>query len=123
MATRLVQIAMNAQDDSALGHFWAAALGWGMSSEGPGVTNLEPVGFAYPDPAAVCIDVLAVPESRMVWLAGGSVGRTKPGLRLVLGEAFVGERQPAQSLLGSGPSSGRHPRRRALVASGPESTS
>ena len=45
-----------ARDDSALGQFWAEALGWDISSEGPGVTNVEPVGFNYPDPAAVCID-------------------------------------------------------------------
>ena len=66
MATRLVQIAMNARDDSALGRFWAEALGWSVASEGPGVTNLEPVGFAYPDPIAVCIDILAVPEPKTV---------------------------------------------------------
>lgn len=64
MATRLVQIAMDARDDSALGRFWAEALGWGLDSEGPGVTNLEPVGFAYPDPVALCIDVLRVPEPK-----------------------------------------------------------
>jgi hypothetical protein len=58
MPLRLVQIAMDARDDSAVGRFWAEALGWGVSSEEPGVTNVEPVGFAYPDPAAVCIDVL-----------------------------------------------------------------
>jgi len=40
MATRLVQINMKARDDSALGGFWAAALGWAVSSEEPGVTNL-----------------------------------------------------------------------------------
>jgi hypothetical protein len=66
MATRLVQIAMNARDDSAVGRFWAEALGWGISSEEPGVTSLEPAGFVYPDPAAVCIDILAVPESKTV---------------------------------------------------------
>ena len=66
MALRLVQIAMNARDDSAVGRFWAAALGWGVSSEGPGVTSVEPVGFGYPDPTAVCIDVLAVPEPKTV---------------------------------------------------------
>lgn len=58
MATRLVQINMKARDDSALGGFWAAVLGWEISSEGPGVTNLEPVGFVYPDPVAVCIDLV-----------------------------------------------------------------
>src|SRR5215472_3446622 len=66
MALRPVQIAMNARDDSAVGRFWAEALGWGIDSEEPGVTNLEPVGFAYPSPTAVCIDVLAVPEPKTV---------------------------------------------------------
>ena len=66
MATRLVQIAMNARDDAAVGRFWAQALGWTMSSEEPGVTNLEPAVFTYPDPVAVCIDVIAVPEPKTV---------------------------------------------------------
>ncbi|GLX18723.1 MULTISPECIES: VOC family protein [Streptomyces] len=66
MTTRLVQINMKAHDDAALGRFWAEALGWGIDSEGPGVTNLEPVGFSYPDPAAVCIDIIARPEPKTV---------------------------------------------------------
>ncbi|GAA0579080.1 VOC family protein [Paractinoplanes ferrugineus] len=64
MATRFVQINMKARDDAALGGFWAGALGWAMSSEGPGVTNLEPVGFDYPDPAAVCIDLVVSAEPK-----------------------------------------------------------
>src|ERR1700730_15507670 len=66
MATRLVQINMKARDDSALGGFWAEALGWGVSSEGPGVTTLEPEGFVYPDPVAVCLDLIASPEPKTV---------------------------------------------------------
>jgi predicted enzyme related to lactoylglutathione lyase len=66
MATRLVQINMKARDDAALGGFWAAVLGWGRSSEGPGVTNLEPPGFVYPDPVAVCIDLVASEEPKTV---------------------------------------------------------
>ncbi|MGW5558090.1 VOC family protein [Micromonospora sp. NPDC003944] len=66
MATRLVQINMKARDDSALGIFWAQALGWGVSSEGPGVTNLEPEGFVYPDPVAVCIDLVVSSEPKTV---------------------------------------------------------
>jgi Glyoxalase-like domain len=66
MTLRLVQIAMNARDDAAVGRFWAEALGWGVSSEEPGVTSVEPVGFVYPDSVAVCIDVLSVPESKTV---------------------------------------------------------
>ncbi|HEY0934634.1 MAG TPA: VOC family protein [Trebonia sp.] len=66
MATRLVQLNMKARDDSALGGFWAQALGWGISSEAPGVTNLEPAGFVYPDPVAVCLDLVASPEPKTV---------------------------------------------------------
>lgn len=66
MATRLVQITMKALDDSALGRFWAEALGWGMDSEGPGVTNLQPVDLVYPDPVAVCVDIVADPEPKKV---------------------------------------------------------
>jgi hypothetical protein len=66
MATRLVQVNFKARDDSALGRFWAEALGWGVSSEGPGVTNVEPVDFVWPDPVAVCIDVVAVPDPETV---------------------------------------------------------
>jgi len=66
MALRLVQIAIDARDGSAAGRFWAEALGWGVSSEEPGVTNVGPVGFAYPDPVAVCVDVVAVPEPKTV---------------------------------------------------------
>ncbi|MGA4844457.1 VOC family protein [Streptomyces sp. G45] len=66
MATRLVQIHMKALDDSAVGRFWAEALGWGTDSEGPGVTNLEPKGFTYPGPTAVCIDVVRDPNPKTV---------------------------------------------------------
>jgi predicted enzyme related to lactoylglutathione lyase len=66
MVTRLVQINMKAHDDSALGGFWAKALGWAISSEGPGVTNLEPEGFVYPDPVAVCIDLIVSTEPKTV---------------------------------------------------------
>ncbi|WP_430791125.1 VOC family protein [Actinoplanes sp. G11-F43] len=66
MATRLVQLNMKARDDAALGGFWASLLGWEISSEGPGVTNLEPVGFVYPDPVAVCLDLIVSAEPKTV---------------------------------------------------------
>ena len=66
MALRLVQVNFKARDDSALGRFWAEVLGWGVSSEGPSVTNVEPVGLVLPDPAAVCVDVVAVPDPETV---------------------------------------------------------
>ncbi|MFF4623689.1 VOC family protein [Nonomuraea jabiensis] len=66
MALRLVQVNFKARDDAALGRFWAEALGWGVSSEGPGVTNLEPKGFVWPDPAGFYIDVVTVPDPETV---------------------------------------------------------
>jgi hypothetical protein len=65
MTLRPVQVNIKALDHEAVGRFWAQALGWGVSSEGPGVTNVEPGdGFVWPDPVAVCVDVVAVPEPR-----------------------------------------------------------
>ena len=66
MALRLVQVNFKSADDQALGRFWADALGWGLSSEGPGVANVEPVDFTWPDPSAVCIDVVRVPDPETV---------------------------------------------------------
>jgi hypothetical protein len=66
MALRLVQVNFKAGDDSALGRFWAEALGWDVSSSGSGATNAAPVGFVWTDPdAAVCVDVIAVPDPEM----------------------------------------------------------
>ncbi|TMR20544.1 VOC family protein [Nonomuraea turkmeniaca] len=66
MALRPVQVNFKARDDSTLGRFWADALGWGMSSEGPGVTNLEPEGLDWPDPAGFYIDFVTVPDPETV---------------------------------------------------------
>jgi hypothetical protein len=63
---RLVQVNFKARDDSALGRFWAQALGWGISGEEPGVTAVAPEGFVWPDPAVVCVDVVAVPDPETV---------------------------------------------------------
>ena len=64
VATRLVQVNMKARDVEALGAFWAQALGWRLDSEGPGVVNLEPGGFVYPDPAVVYLDLVTSPEPK-----------------------------------------------------------
>jgi predicted enzyme related to lactoylglutathione lyase len=66
MTLQLVQVNFKARDEAALGRFWAEVLGWGVSSEGPGVTNLEPVGFDWPDPSAVCVDLVRVPDPETV---------------------------------------------------------
>ncbi|MEU8706321.1 VOC family protein [Streptomyces sp. NPDC048565] len=66
MTLQLVQVNFKARDESALGRFWAEVLGWGLSSEGPGVVNLEPAGFDWPDPSAVCVDLVRVPDPEAV---------------------------------------------------------
>jgi hypothetical protein len=55
----LFKINMKARDDSALGGFWGGDARLGSLQRGPGVTNLEPEGFVYPDPVAVCLDLIA----------------------------------------------------------------
>lgn len=62
MALRLVQVNIKAGDDAALGRFWAAALGWAVRGAGSGATPVQPAGFVWPDPAAVTVDVVAVPD-------------------------------------------------------------
>ncbi|MGW6200803.1 VOC family protein [Kribbella sp. NPDC055110] len=66
MATRLVQISIKANDSSALGRFWAEALGWEVTADNAEETNLEPEGFSYPDPSAVCIDLIPTPLPKSV---------------------------------------------------------
>ncbi|MFJ6795027.1 VOC family protein [Streptomyces sp. NPDC091268] len=66
MATRLVQIAMQARDSSALGRFWAQALGWKVTGEEPDETTVEPDGYTYPEPAALSLAVLRVPKPKTV---------------------------------------------------------
>ncbi|MER7247540.1 VOC family protein [Kribbella sp. NPDC000426] len=58
MATRLVQAVIKAQDNSALGRFWAEALGWKVTGDKPEETNLEPEGVTYPDASAVVVDLI-----------------------------------------------------------------
>ncbi len=58
-----MQIATKAQGNSALGRCWAEAPGWSVVDDGPEVTGIEPPGFTYPGPVALCVDVLRVPEA------------------------------------------------------------
>ncbi|WP_436770923.1 VOC family protein [Yinghuangia sp. YIM S09857] len=64
MALRPVQVNIKAIDAVAVGAFWAAALGW--TAFRPGATSY--VGpseeFVWPDPVAVGIDVVPVPEPK-----------------------------------------------------------
>ncbi|MGW0915238.1 VOC family protein [Streptomyces sp. NPDC002784] len=64
MALRPVMVNIKAVDHAAVGRFWAEALGW--SAYSPGVTTYvgPPGGLVWPDPVAVGIDVVPVPEAR-----------------------------------------------------------
>lgn len=64
MALRPVQVNIKARDHSAVGRFWAAALGWTAHSTASGVTTYVAPGrdFVWPDPVTVGIDVVSVPE-------------------------------------------------------------
>ncbi|MFG2881930.1 VOC family protein [Streptomyces sp. NPDC048297] len=64
MALRPVLVNIKALDDSAVGRFWAEALGWSVSSPMPGETSVGRDGFDWRDPARVCVDVVAVPEPK-----------------------------------------------------------
>ena len=65
MAVRPVQVNIKAVDASAVGRFWAAALGWSVTREGPVTTYVAPAGdFVWPDPVAVCVDVVTVPDRK-----------------------------------------------------------
>ncbi|MDL2076212.1 VOC family protein [Streptomyces sp. GXMU-J15] len=64
MALRPVMVNIKALDPSALGRFWAEALGWTAYS--PGVTTYvgPPGGLVWPDPVFVGLDFVPVPEAR-----------------------------------------------------------
>jgi hypothetical protein len=63
MALRPVMVNIKAVDHAAVGRFWAEALGWSVTSGQ--TTYVGPPGeFVWPDPVAVGIDVVAVPEPK-----------------------------------------------------------
>ncbi|MEU9235543.1 VOC family protein [Streptomyces subrutilus] len=64
MALRPAHVNIKALDHSAVGRFWAQALGWHAYSTGSGLTTyVGPAGgLVWPDPVALGIDVVAVPE-------------------------------------------------------------
>ncbi|HEU5157505.1 MAG TPA: VOC family protein [Streptosporangiaceae bacterium] len=64
MALRPVQVNIKALDHSAVGRFWAEALGWSVYK--PGVTTYVGPGggLVWPHPVAVGIDVVTVPEPK-----------------------------------------------------------
>jgi predicted kinase len=62
--TRLVHLVIDAVDPARLARFWAAALGWEAEADEDGVANLLPRGYQYPDPVALPLVFLPVPQAK-----------------------------------------------------------
>ena len=66
MSTRLVHLVADAADPSGLARFWSQALGWQVAAEEPGEVVVWPPGYDYPDPAALPLVFVPVPEPKTV---------------------------------------------------------
>jgi predicted enzyme related to lactoylglutathione lyase len=64
MPTRLVHIVVDAADPPRLAGFWAAALGWEVRQEEEDEVDVMPAGYTYPDPAALPLVFVPVPEPK-----------------------------------------------------------
>lgn len=64
MPTRLVHLAVDSADPARLARFWAATLGWELISADPEEADIEPAGYSYPDPVAVPMVFVPVPEPK-----------------------------------------------------------
>ena len=93
MPTRLVHLVMDAVRPARLARFWAAALGWEVAAEQDGVANVWPRGFRYPDPAALPLVIIAVPEAK--------AGKNRVHLDLVT-ESVAHQQAEVERLLGLG---------------------
>jgi len=66
MSTRLVHLVIDANDPAKLARFWADGLGWEIEDEAPGEVDVSPAGYQYPDPVALPLVFVAVPEPKTV---------------------------------------------------------
>ena len=64
MPTRLVHLVADANDPAALARFWASALNWVIADESDEEVDVWPDGYAYPDPVAVPLVFVPVPEAK-----------------------------------------------------------
>jgi hypothetical protein len=66
MSTRLVHLVIDANDPAGLAGFWSGALGWVIGSEEPDEVDVWPAGYHYPDPVALPLVFVSVPEPKTV---------------------------------------------------------
>jgi len=64
MPTRLVHLVADANDPSRLARFWSGLLGWDIADETAEEVDVWPAGYTYPDPAAVPLVFVPVPEKK-----------------------------------------------------------
>src|SRR4029077_8850953 len=64
MPTRLVHLVVDAAEPARLARFWAGALGWGVGPEEAGGVGWGASGFSYPDPSALPLVFVPVPEPK-----------------------------------------------------------
>jgi predicted enzyme related to lactoylglutathione lyase len=64
VGTRLVHLVVDAADPERLARFWAAALGWEVAASEPDEVDVWPGGYAYPDPVALPLVFVPVPEPK-----------------------------------------------------------
>jgi predicted enzyme related to lactoylglutathione lyase len=66
VATRLVHLVVDAADPPGLARFWSAALGWEVGAEEPSEVVVWPHGYDYPDPGALPLVFVPLPEPKTV---------------------------------------------------------
>ena len=64
MPTRLVHLVADANDPAALARYWSSLLGWRIADEAQDEVDVWPAGYTYPDPVAVPIVFVPVPEPK-----------------------------------------------------------
>ena len=64
MPTRLVHLVADANDPAALARYWSSLLGWRIADEAQDEVDVWPAGYTYPDPVAVPIVFVRVPEPK-----------------------------------------------------------
>jgi hypothetical protein len=93
MPTRLVHLVVDAVQPATLARFWAAALGWEVGAEEDEEIDLWPGGYHYPDPVALPLVFVPVPEAK--------TGKNRVHLDLAT-ESFEHQAAEVRRLLGLG---------------------
>ena len=99
MPTRLVHLVVDANDPAALARFWASALGWVIADETAEEVDIWPAGYQYPDPSAMPLVFVPVPEPK--------TGKDRVHLDLATTSA-VHQAETGQPAAGPGSRAGRY---------------